>query len=59
MIENDILKNDIQWNNCSNDAKSFILCMNTPKIPKIVSNDKCKNLFDTWFKCISSDLKIK
>ena len=41
-------------NKCSNEANSFILCINQRKNKH---NDKCKNLFDSWFKCINQNIK--
>jgi hypothetical protein len=35
--------------NCSLEGDSFILCMK--KKPLIPTNDKCKTLFDIWYKC--------
>ena len=40
-------------NKCSNEANSFILCINQRKN----KHDKCKNLFDSWFKCINQNIK--
>lgn len=42
---------------CSLEEKSFILCMK--KRQHIPTNDKCKNLFDSWYKCINRDQLIK
>lgn len=42
---------------CSLEENSFILCMK--KGQHIPTNDKCKNLFDSWYKCINRDQFIK
>lgn len=46
---------------CLDKATLFVLCMKTPTL--IPSQNKCKNLFDTWYKCILLDninqIKIK
>jgi hypothetical protein len=41
---------DLEWNKCSNESKLFLLCMKKPKV-----ENKCKNLFDEWFKCINTN----
>jgi hypothetical protein len=44
------------WNDkCSYETNLFILCMNGPKSPS--KENKCKDLFDSWLKCIN--LKYK
>ena len=35
---------------CSNEARVFLLCMKKP-----VQDNKCKDLFDSWYKCINRD----
>lgn len=53
--------NNFYKTNCSDKAKLFILCMNTPISiisPKPLSQNKCKYLFDEWYKCILLDDKI-
>ena len=50
-------KKNNQIDNCSLEEKSFILCMK--KRQHIPTNDKCKNLFDSWYKCINRDQLIK
>ncbi len=39
--------------NCLDKAKVFVLCMKSPT--PIPSQNKCKSLFDTWYKCILND----
>ena len=41
---------DLEWYTCSNESKLFLLCMKKPKV-----ENKCKNLFDEWFKCINTN----
>ena len=41
--------------NCLYKAKLFILCMKSPTL--IPSQNKCKYLFDQWYKCIILDTK--
>lgn len=55
--------NNFYKTNCSDKANLFILCMNTPNSsinlnPKSLSQNKCKYLFDKWYKCILLDDKI-
>jgi hypothetical protein len=54
--------NFYKTNNCSDKSKLFILCMNTPNQNislNPLSQNKCKYLFDEWYKCIVlDDLKI-
>jgi hypothetical protein len=38
-------------NKCLDKARLFVLCM---KNPNPIDN-KCKNLFDKWYKCILLD----
>ena len=44
---------DLEWYNCSNESKLFLMCMKKPKV-----ENKCKNLFDEWFKCINTNPNI-
>lgn len=48
---------DYQIDNCLSEGNLFILCMK--KRQPIPTNDKCKNLFDSWYKCINRDQFIK
>ena len=50
------IENWYKINNCSNEANLFILCI---KQRNVHHNEKCKNLFDTWFKCINQYQIIK
>lgn len=43
------LNNDLEWYKCSNESKLFLICMKKPKV-----ENKCKNLFDEWFKCMNN-----
>lgn len=45
---------DQNHKNCSNESKLFILCMKYP----IPAKNKCKYLFDIWYKCISNEYEI-
>lgn len=38
---------------CLNKAKLFVLCMKSPNLNPI--ENKCKHLFDKWYKCILLD----
>jgi hypothetical protein len=55
MENNDFYKT----NKCLDKEQMFVLCM---KIPNPIDN-KCKNLFDKWYKCLMLDntnqIKIK
>jgi len=56
--------------NCSYKARLFVLCMKKSHIPNMSQNinpsqiqkpfdNRCKHLFDNWYKCILlDDLKI-
>ena len=53
------MENDYKTNKCLDEARLFVLCMKNPN-PK---DNKCKHLFDKWYKCILLDninqIKIK
>ena len=40
-------------NKCLNQARLFVLC--TKQTPQKPVENKCKNLFDNWYKCIMLD----
>ena len=48
-------------NKCLKEAKTFILCMNTPiPIYQKPIHNKCKYLFDNWNKCmLDANINIK
>jgi hypothetical protein len=47
-------------NNCLDKARVFALCIKqTPKSPNSPLENKCKNLFDEWYKCILLDPHFK
>ena len=48
MDSNDFYKK----NKCIDKANLFILCVKTNTSRE---NNKCKNLFDMWYKCISTE----
>jgi hypothetical protein len=50
------MENDFYKSNCSDKADLFILCMKNPIIINPPQN-KCKYLFDKWYKCIILDAK--
>lgn len=48
--------NNDEWyktNNCLDKARLFVLCMKT--IPQTPNDNKCKKIFDNWYKCILID----
>ena len=45
------MDHDYKTNKCLDKGKLFVLCM---KNPNPIDN-KCKNLFDKWYKCILLD----
>ena len=70
-VSNDKLSNEVsndklyfeEWykkNNCLDKARLFGLCMKqTPSSPNSPLENKCKNLFDEWYKCILFDPNFK
>ena len=44
-------------NKCLDKARLFVLCMKT--IPQTPNDNKCKKLFDNWYKCILVDNHCK
>jgi hypothetical protein len=44
------MDSESEWYKCSNESKLFLLCMKKPKV-----ENKCKNLFDEWFKCMNTN----
>jgi hypothetical protein len=43
-------------NNCLDKARLFVLCMKTiPQTPNAPNDNKCKKIFDNWYKCILVD----
>jgi hypothetical protein len=43
-------------NNCLDKARLFVLCMKTiPQTPISPNDNKCKKIFDNWYKCILVD----
>lgn len=48
------MSHDYWFDKCSKESLLFILCMKKP-----VQDNKCKNLFDSWYKCINRDQFIK
>ena len=48
------MSHEYWFDKCSKESLSFILCMKKP-----VQENKCKNLFDSWYKCINRDQFIK
>lgn len=47
-------------NNCLDKARFFALCMKqTPNSPNSPLENKCKHLFDEWYKCILLDPHFK
>ena len=40
-------------NKCLDKARLFVLCMKT--IPQRPNDNKCKEIFDNWYKCILVD----
>ena len=52
---------DEEWykiNKCSSESNLFILCMKKPIELENLKDNKCKHLFDKWFKCINLKIKI-
>jgi hypothetical protein len=51
--------NHDEWyktNNCLDKARLFVLCMKTiPQTPNAPNDNKCKQIFDNWYKCILVD----
>ena len=48
------MSHDYWFDKCSKESLLFILCMKKP-----AQENKCKNLFDSWYKCINRDQFIK
>ena len=43
--------------NCLNKAKLFISCIKKPNSnPNFPTENKCKYLFDKWYKCMLNDI---